>query len=159
LGRTGALAASLFLALSPTMLYFSRFAGAGAQDIVLAVTVLLIVAGIWRYMAEGRSRWLYLIAGALSLSFATKEVTFMVAVAFIIWLNGLAAYELACQRAERPARRFLWTLALMPFAWLLAALWPALGRVRARLHLGRLPRSAEVLLLLGLFTATQFAAA
>jgi len=159
LGRTGTVVAGLLLAVSPTLIYFSRFVGAGAQDIVLAVTVLLIAAAIWRYLDDGRSRWLYLTAGALSVSFATKEVTFIIALVFILWLDGLMAADLAAQRETRPLRRLVWTVALFPIAWLLACLWPALERPRARLRLTHLPRAADVLLILGLFTAPQFAAA
>jgi uncharacterized protein (TIGR03663 family) len=162
LGRVGAVAAAFLLAFSPTLLYFSRFVGAGAQDIILAVTTLLMAIGIWRFLGDGRSRWLYLLAGALSASFATKEVTYIIALVFIIWLNGLLAFDLAGKAGsgERGAGsgRLLLAAALFPLAWLIAALWPALAGIRARLRLGEMPRSAGPLLVLGLFTAPQFAA-
>ncbi|MGD9893907.1 MAG: flippase activity-associated protein Agl23, partial [Dehalococcoidia bacterium] len=159
LGRWGTLAACVLLTFSPTLLYFSRFVGAGAQDIVLAVTAMLIVAGIWRYLDDGRSRWLFLIAGALSVSFATKEVTFIIVLAFILWLNGLVAADLAAQRHPRGLRRWAETLAVFPFAWLIATLWPFIGSMLARRQIAHRPRSADLLLVLGLFTAPQFAAA
>ena len=162
LGRVGAVAAAFLLAFSPTLLYFSRFVGAGAQDIILAVTTLLIVIGIWRFLGDGRSRWLNLLAGALSVSFATKEVTYIIALVFIVWLNGLLAFDLAGRSTTADTgddvRRLVRTAALFPFAWLIAALWPALSAIRARLRLAALPRSAGPLLVLGLFTAPQFAA-
>jgi uncharacterized protein (TIGR03663 family) len=159
LGRAGTIAACALLTISPTLLYFSRFVGAGAQDIVLAVTALLIVAGIWRYLADGRSHWLYLIAGSLSLSFATKEVTFIIALIFILWLNGLTAAMFASRRAASPRRRIVWSAAIFPIAWLIVMLWPALKPLHARLRFEGLPRAADLLLVLGLFTAPQFAAA
>ena len=159
LGRAGTVAAAALIAVSPTLLYYSRFVGAGAQDIVLAVMALLIVAGCWRYLDDGRPRSLYLVAGALCLGFATKEVTFILAVIFLLWLDGLAAHDLAAQTRGRSASRRLWTLALMPVAWAVTSLWPALRRPLARHGITRLPRSADLLLVLGLLTAPQFAAA
>ena len=54
LGRMGALATSLLLAFSPTMLYFSRFA---RNDIYIAVWTLALVALMWRYMDSRKPRY------------------------------------------------------------------------------------------------------
>ena len=74
LGRWGSLAAAAMLALSPSMLYFSRFA---RNDIFVAVWTLALVICLWRYMAERRHRYLYLGAAFLSLSFCTKETAYL----------------------------------------------------------------------------------
>ncbi len=87
IGRTGALFAALFIAFSPVILYFNRFA---RGDTYMAIWTLGIVICMWRYMMERRPLYLYLIAGLLALSFATKEVTFMLAAMFLI----LAFYAL-----------------------------------------------------------------
>ena len=73
LGRSGALVTSVLLTLSPSFLYFSRFA---RNDIYMAVWVMLSIAFIWRYLDSGKSRYLVGLAAALALSFSTKESTF-----------------------------------------------------------------------------------
>ncbi len=74
LGRAGALATSLMLAFSPMMLFYSRYA---RNDIYMAVWTLALVVLLWRYVDEGKPRYLYLSAAVLALSFATKETTFI----------------------------------------------------------------------------------
>ena len=75
LGRSGALITSVLLTLSPSFLYFSRFA---RNDIYMAVWVMLCIGFIWRYLDSGKPRYLVGIAAALALSFSTKESTFIV---------------------------------------------------------------------------------
>ena len=75
LGRSGALITSVLLTLSPSFLYFSRFA---RNDIYMAVWVMLLIAFMWRYMDSGKPRYLVGIAAALALAFSTKESTFLV---------------------------------------------------------------------------------
>ncbi len=74
LGTVGAIAASLMLAFSPSLLYFSRFA---REDIYMAVWLLGIVALVWRFMDEGKNRYLYGAAALMAFAFATKETTYM----------------------------------------------------------------------------------
>ncbi len=161
LGRLGAVAAAAFMALSPTLLYFSRFVGAGAQDILVAVGMLLIVAGIWRYRASGRDRWLYLMAGGLALGFTTKEVTYMLAAVLVLYLNGALAAELAAHRStdqiRGAARRWL-VLATMPVAWAVALAWPWVPGLRRRFGGEELPRSGALLIAVGTLAAPFFAA-
>ena len=75
LGRTGALLAATMLAASPAMFYFSRFA---RNDILVAVWTLGLVIAVWRYLDEGKTRYLYWVAGLLALAFATKESAYVI---------------------------------------------------------------------------------
>ena len=74
LGRLGALLVATLLAFSPVMLYFSRFA---RNDILMAVWTLGLVICMWRYIDEGRHRFLYISAALLALAFATKETAYI----------------------------------------------------------------------------------
>lgn len=67
LGRGGALAASLLLALSPSAIYASRRVD-GA--VLVAACGLALVVGLIRYVDFGRPRALYLAAAALGLGLA-----------------------------------------------------------------------------------------
>jgi uncharacterized protein (TIGR03663 family) len=75
MGQVGALAAAGFLAFSPSLLYYSRFA---RNDIFMAVFTLALVGVMWRYIDEGKNRWLYIGAALVAVGFATKETQYIV---------------------------------------------------------------------------------
>ena len=79
IGKAGALFAAIMLTLSPSLLYFSRF---GRNDIIMAfwATALLIV--MWRYVHEGRNRYLYIASALLAFLFATKETAYIIVLIF-----------------------------------------------------------------------------
>ena len=161
LGRSGALIAAGLIAFSPTLLYFSRFA---RNDIYIGLWTLGLVVCLWRYIEEGRHRYLYIAAGLMALSFATKEATFLNAAIFIAFLDLWIAQTLASRIRERhnldPLVGPFLFLALAPFAWAIVALWPFLSEDRRqRIGLGERPRAADFLLILGTLTLPQFAAA
>ncbi|MEK7682324.1 MAG: flippase activity-associated protein Agl23, partial [Chloroflexota bacterium] len=91
LGRAGALCAAGLLALSPTLLYFSRFA---RNDILVAVWTLGLVICMWRYMDERRTGYLYGFAAILALSFSTQENTYLHAVMLGLFLGIVSLAQL-----------------------------------------------------------------
>ena len=84
IGRTGALTAALLLALSPSLLYFSRF---GRNEILMAFWSVSLLILMWRYMSEGKNRYLYLSSAVLAFAFATKETAY-----FIVGIFGIALF-------------------------------------------------------------------
>src|SRR5262245_52598599 len=70
LGKSGAIAASLLLVFSPAFLYFSRFI---RHDIYVDFFTLLMVIGVFRYLATGNKNWFYTAVVSAALLFATKE--------------------------------------------------------------------------------------
>ena len=107
LGRAAALAASVMLTFSPAMLYFSRFA---RNDILAAVWTLGLVICLWRYLEEGRNRYLYIGAALLALFFATKETAFIFTailglyLAAVIALRRFAVFRRVARRAGHGVR-------------------------------------------------------
>jgi uncharacterized protein (TIGR03663 family) len=91
LGRIGALLACFLLAVSPSMVYFSRFA---REDIYLACFTLLLVVAVARYIRGRKMRWLVVGAAAFALSYATSEATFLTVAIFGSFLGALIAWEL-----------------------------------------------------------------
>ena len=81
LGRYGALAASLFLLASPTVLYFARFM---RNDIYMAVWAVALLAVALRYMERPRPGLLFAWAALWALTFASKESAF-----FLVGMFGL----------------------------------------------------------------------
>ena len=94
LGRAGAFLAALMLALSPTLLYFSRF---GRNDIIMAFFAASLMVLMWRYIHEGHRRYLYLASAVLALMFATKETAYLVVAVF-----GLISVVLVASNLRRP---------------------------------------------------------
>src|ERR1051325_1767471 len=70
LGRAGAIAASALFVISPAFLYFSRFI---RHDIYVDAFTLLLVIGVFRYLATGNRTWFYTSCISAALLFATKE--------------------------------------------------------------------------------------
>lgn len=97
LGPVGTFAAVAFIAFSPTLVYFSRFM---REDIYMGAFTLLMVVAMWRYMEEGRHRWLYLFAAGFIGNVLTKEGSFLVFAAFLVYLDLYVAVLLA-QRTLR----------------------------------------------------------
>lgn len=84
LGRTGALAASFMLLISPVMLYRSRTL---RHDMFVAVWTFVMFIALFQYLHTRRARWLYVGAGAVAFALATKEVAYIhgfIGVTFLI---------------------------------------------------------------------------
>ncbi|MEO8538430.1 MAG: flippase activity-associated protein Agl23 [bacterium] len=113
LGQAGTLAAVAFIALSPTLVYYSRFF---REDIYMAFFTMLMVAAMWRYFEEGRDRWLYLLAAAFTGNVLTKEGAFLAIAVFLVFVDLYTAYELSVRtlvgRSNRYFREELAALAI-----------------------------------------------
>ncbi len=74
IGRLGALSAALLVTISPSLLYYSRYI---RHDIFAILWAFLLIWAVFRYLEDGRSKWLYLMAAFLSFLFTTKEVSYI----------------------------------------------------------------------------------
>ena len=83
LGRWSAIIASVMLALSPALLYFSRYS---RNDILMVFWSLALFVLFWRYSYENKNRYLYLAAAVLALAFATKETAYIMVAIFGLFL-------------------------------------------------------------------------
>ena len=101
LGSRGAICAAIILAMSPTLLYFSRF---GRNDILMVVWALLLLIWLWRYTATSRNRYLYWSALVVALMLASKETAY-----FIILFFGVAALALGFRQ--------LWAFLMQRRSW------------------------------------------
>lgn len=70
LGRGATVAAAVLLAVSPAMVYYSRYF---IHELLLVVFTWLWIAGGWRWWKNRRLPWLLLSGAALGLMHATKE--------------------------------------------------------------------------------------
>ena len=156
LGPAATTVAATLLALSPVLLYFSRFS---RNDVIAVLWTVLIVAAVWRYRADGRTRWLVLAAAALALGFATKETAYIALASMLLYLNATLTAALLDQSGARGPRRAAFATVLFPVAWAVAALWTPLGRVRERAGWHERPREADLLVVLGTLTLPFLVAA
>ena len=102
IGRHGALIAAVMLALSPALLYFSRF---GRNDIIMMFWAVALFTLMWRYLHGGRRLNLYLASALLALMFASKETAYLLAAVFgfIFFLAALPEFlAWIRRRAELP---------------------------------------------------------
>src|SRR3990172_1129676 len=74
LGRIGALATAAFIALSPSIVYYSRSL---RHDIFAATGTFLLVVCLWRYSEDRQTKWLLWAAAALVLGFTTHELMYI----------------------------------------------------------------------------------
>ena len=126
IGHVGSLAAGVMLAVSPAMLYFSRF---GRNDILMAFWATALLVLMWRYIHEEKDRYLYLASAVLALMFATKETAYFIALiigslAFLLALPQLAPIafrKASLPRMAGPAAFFLLILTLTLPQWSAAA--------------------------------------
>ncbi len=98
LGRWGSLCVAVLLAFSPGLLYFSRYA---RNDIFIAMWSLLLLIFMWRFFEARKARYLYLGAAVLSLSFCTKETSYITAATFALLLFVATARELVGRARKR----------------------------------------------------------
>jgi uncharacterized protein (TIGR03663 family) len=81
LGRASAICAALFTALSPAMVYYSRYY---IHEMLLVFFTLMVFAGGWGYAQTKHWGWLVMMGAGLGLMDATKET-------FVIELAALGA--------------------------------------------------------------------
>jgi len=95
LGRLGALIASAIFALSPSFLYFSRFT---REDIYYAGFEMLIVIGLFGFLRERKSAYLYLFSTGVAFAYATKETVFISGAIFFLFFLVEAVVSLLRRR-------------------------------------------------------------
>ncbi|WP_376793617.1 flippase activity-associated protein Agl23, partial [Thermogemmatispora sp.] len=91
MGRVAAWLAAVLLAVSPSLVYYSRFA---REDIYMACFTLVLVVGLVRYVQERKLRWLLVGVLGLALSYATKEATFLTLAVVGSYGGGVLVWEL-----------------------------------------------------------------
>jgi uncharacterized protein (TIGR03663 family) len=136
LGRTGALAASALLLISPTVLFASRH---GGGDVLLLAAGLAALVGILGWVDHRHPKYLYLTAVSAALALIAGPNVFTLAVALGL---GLALLAFLDRRAGLDAG---WTA--LRAAWLEARRHPAAMRAGLALFLGVLLLGPTVFLL------------
>jgi uncharacterized protein (TIGR03663 family) len=74
LSRPGALLAALMIAVSPSLVYYSRFI---RDDIYLACFTLILFICVVRYLERHQARYVYIGAAAMALAMASMEAAYL----------------------------------------------------------------------------------
>ena len=154
--------AALFLMVSPSILYYSRFA---RNEPFVGLFLVVMVAAMLNYRRDGRLRWLVIYSAMFALQFASKETAYLIAAILMLYQNAWLAHDLVWgprrERMQRPTliEQARGAVLLLPTAWIIAALWPFLRTLRSRQGWYRRPRSADMLVLTGTLTLPMLAAA
>lgn len=150
LGREGAIITAIMLSVSPSLLYFSRFA---RNDILMAVFTFVIIMLVWDYLKKGSNRRLYWIAGLMALSFCTKESAFLVTGMIGLYCIAIYITQIGFQS--------------LPLINLRTDSYPVIYKtfsgsivdsIRAGISITTIPRSASMAIFLIALTLPQWAA-
>ncbi len=102
IGRAGALAAAVLLAVSPGMVFFSRYA---IHEMLLLFFTLALVLAAARWWESGRARYFLVAAAAAAGMFTTKETAIITLAVLALAAACLGAYDRLAPRAlGRPTR-------------------------------------------------------
>ena len=106
LGKPATVSAGVLLAISPAMVFYSRYY---IHETLLMFFTLAALGTAWRYLQSGRLRWCLTAGACLGLMQATKETAVVACCAAVVALLATALWrrllrENACdQQAPRPA--------------------------------------------------------
>jgi len=106
-GRTGTLVTAGLILISPFMLYYSRYV---RNEAFIVVEALLMFWAMFRYFETRQTRWLYLMALALSFHFMSKETAFLYAAQAMLFLGAHLVWRLFNERWGSEPRRALFML-------------------------------------------------
>ncbi len=126
LGRTGALLAGLFMTISPYILYYSRYV---RNEAFVVVWALLMAIAMFRYFETRGTPWLYLMAGATSFMYTTKEVAFIFVALWMLFLGFIFIRDMLASgwRVPRYKNLFRYLIYIAFLALLLAGLFQTVG--------------------------------
>jgi len=129
LGRTATAWTAVFLAVSPAMVFYSRYF---IHEMLLIFFTLLTLAAGWRYAQSRRPGWAVTAGAAMGLMFATKETFVLSLAALLFALIATRVWNRWRARRSQPSaasipkvkwtpapRHILLALAAGGFVWLL----------------------------------------
>ena len=141
LGKWGAWLAALMLAVSPSMVYFSRFA---REDIYFAFFTFVMVVGVARYIRDRTMRWLLVAAAGFAFAYATKESIFLMILTFGGFLGALIVWELGV-RLDLRSRFDNNSWLPKTFAPLFVFIYFVIGGIAAKLLLSGIGALAKII--------------
>ncbi len=125
LGRTGMLVAGIMALISPFILYYGRYV---REDPYVGLSLFVMLYSILRYLETGKTKYIYLITGALVLHFLTKETAFIYAAIALIYLGVYFIVRIARRPWEENESDYRGFLVSMSVAVVFIVLAVVIGR-------------------------------
>lgn len=120
LGKYGSIAAGIFFAISPFMMFYGRYARNEAICAFLSVAALYLVL---RYLEEGRKSHLFLTVISLALNFTAKETAYIFTAQLLIFLLVLSIKDfIKMQWPDKKTRNDFYLYTIMAVLIVVAAL-------------------------------------
>jgi len=116
LGRAGALIGAVLMTISPYMLYYGRYA---RNEAFVNLWGLLTLWAMLRYFDTGKPAYLYALAAAVSLHFASKETAFIYTAQALVFLAVVLVIRLSTRDWPHPEYRNRFLIALIIAALLM----------------------------------------
>lgn len=129
LGRNGTLIVAAAVAISPVILYFTRFA---RHDGLMILWEFWIVVGLFRYIDSRNRAWLWLMAAGVGLATTTHELYYIIAFLFVWFIGVRVASEKLPQHILSTALLSIVGLSLLIEALILSGVWS--GQLTASLN-------------------------
>jgi uncharacterized protein (TIGR03663 family) len=112
IGKVAAWLSCLLIAISPSLVYYSRFA---REDIYMLCFTFMLVIGVVRYLRSRNPWWLLMAALSLTLSYTTSEATFLTIGVFGSFFGAVIVWELGLrwslssndEQSSTSAKRYL----------------------------------------------------
>ena len=102
LGKYGSIAAGIFFAISPFMMFYGRYARNDAICVFLSV---LSLCAVLRYIEEGKNQHLFLLVINLALNFTAKETAYIFTAQLLVFLFILTVRDFIKIKWENAAAR------------------------------------------------------
>jgi uncharacterized protein (TIGR03663 family) len=102
LGKHGAIAAGVFFAISPFMMFYGRYARNDAICVFLSVAALY---GVLRYLESGAAKYLMFFTVMLSLNFTAKETAYIFTAILMIFVFILAVFDFIKKTRDQHSQR------------------------------------------------------
>ncbi len=99
LSPSGSLVAAFLLLISPSISYYSRYI---RHDVLLMFTAIILLWTMLKYLDEGRSLWLYLLAATFATMYATKEASYFYTAIFGGLLIPPFVWQIVNTRWQKP---------------------------------------------------------
>jgi predicted membrane-bound mannosyltransferase/sugar lactone lactonase YvrE len=91
LGKYGSLAAGLFFAISPYMMFYGRYT---RNEAICAFLSVVTIFYILRYLEDGKASHLFWIVASLSLNFTAKETAYIFTAQILVFLLIIAIRDI-----------------------------------------------------------------
>ncbi len=103
LGRRGALLAAALIALSPTLIYHSRYI---RHDLYALFFATLLILCAFKFLAQGQNKWLLGIAASLGFLYITKEVSYIYAIIIAGYFLAAVILQMLIERWPQPGLKW-----------------------------------------------------